>query len=89
MARFAEAGHRIHSAIGVLMTRQPPLALSQPRHLAVAATLQRVELEGLVDLLVERGLITQAAFRQAIGAVAEREASRLEREVAGRSGYTG
>lgn len=49
-----------------------------PKHLRVGVNSAMAEHGGLADLLIEKGIITEAEYREAVAAAMEREKERYE-----------
>jgi hypothetical protein len=89
MSAYATAGHRIQTAIAVLMGRDPSFSLTQPKHMRVGLDLSKSDAGGLARLLIAKGVFTEAEYIEAITASAEQEADSYERMVQATLGHRG
>ena len=81
MSAYETAGHRIQTAIAVLMGRDPDFSLVQPKHLRTGLDLSKSDMGGLARLLIAKGVFTEEEYIEAITNAAEREADDWERMV--------
>jgi hypothetical protein len=89
MSAYETAGHRIQTAIAVLMGRDPDFSLVQPKHLRTGLDLSKSDMGGLARLLIAKGVITEAEYIEAITNAAEREADEYERMMQSVLGHRG
>lgn len=81
MSRYTGAGHRIQTAIAVLIGRDADYTPVQPKHMRVGIDLSKSDMAGLARLLIEKGVFTEAEYVDAITRAAEDEAAAYEKEV--------
>ena len=81
--RYEAAAHAIQSGVATEMERQPPGAMgpTSPKHLRVGLELRACDHAALVRLLIEKGIITEAEYLEAIADEAEREKARYEERI--------
>ena len=75
---YSAAGHRIQTAIAVLMGRDPTYSAVEPKHLRTGIDLQKSDMGGLATLLIAKGVFTQDEYIEAITKAAEAEADGYE-----------
>lgn len=81
MSAYDAAGHRIQTAIAMLMGRDPDYRPVQPKHLRTGLDLSKSDLAGLARLLIAKGVFTEAEYIAAITASAVEEADGYETTV--------
>lgn len=80
--RYYAAAHRVQTAVAF----NPDRPRDQYKDLRVGVDLSKSDAEGLVTLLIAKGLFTKEEYIEAIADSAEREASRMESELSVRHG---
>lgn len=78
--RYQRAAHRVQTAIATLMA-MPGYNATDPKHLRVGIDMSKSDMGGLATLLIEKGVITQDEYIEAVTAAAEREALSFERQI--------
>lgn len=78
--RYLLAGHRIQTAIAVLMGYDSYTA-ADPKHMRVGIDLTKSDMAGLAQLLINKGVFTEAEYLEAVTVSAETEADTYEKEV--------
>lgn len=77
--RYQVALHAMQSGVAVEMTHRPEP--TSPKHLRVGVNAAHVDHNGLVNLLIEKGLITRAEYVEAMADAMEVEKARYERHL--------
>ncbi len=77
--RYRDAAHAMQSGVAMKMNYDP--SETTPKHLRVGVNSAMSAQSGLVTLLIEKGLITEAEYAEAVAAAMEREAAAYEAEV--------
>lgn len=78
---YQASGHRIQTAIAVLMGRDPSYRDTEPKHMRVGLDLSKSDQAGLARLLIAKGVFTEAEYVEAITKTADEEANSHERRV--------
>jgi ribosome-binding protein aMBF1 (putative translation factor) len=80
--RYTRAAHAVQTAIEF----NPDKSGQSPKHLRVGIDMSKADLKGLVELLIEKGLITVEEYVAAIEKSAEAEADMHRMELADKLG---
>lgn len=70
--RYFAAAHAMQTGVRLWMERDPKE--TEPKHLRTGINASMSDLSGLVTLLIEKGIITEEAYLEAIADAMEREA---------------
>ncbi len=76
MSDYTKKGHAMQSGVAMKMNLDPQE--TTPKHLRVGVNAAMADQAGLVRLLIEKGLITEAEYEAAITAEMGREVARYE-----------
>lgn len=77
--RYTEAAHAMQTGVAMAMERGTPSV--QPKHLRVGINVAMCDHAALVQLLVEKGLITEEEYAKAIADEMEREVERYRQRL--------
>jgi len=80
--RYVKAAHVVQAAIGF----NPNKTALEPKHMRTGIDMSKADMEGLVTLLIEKGVFTSEEYVAALEASAEREAERHKLVLAGEMG---
>jgi hypothetical protein len=75
------AGHRIQTAIALLISADADYQAAAPKHLRVGVDTSKSDMKGLADLLIEKGVFTKDEYIAAITVACEEEADGYEKKV--------
>jgi hypothetical protein len=89
MSAYSDAGHRIQTAIAFLMGADPRYSAAEPKHLRVGVELTKSDMAGLANLLIAKGVFTEAEYVAAITEAAIKEADGYEKIVQSVLGHRG
>lgn len=78
--RYHGAAHAMQSGVAAEMTKDN--GPTTPKHLRVGVNSALVNQEGLAQLLIDKGLITEEEYTKAIADAMEREVGRYEERLA-------
>jgi Asp-tRNA(Asn)/Glu-tRNA(Gln) amidotransferase B subunit len=81
MSAYRAAAHRIQTAIAYLMQNDTNYVATKPKHMRVGIDLTKSDMAGLVQLLIAKGVFTQAEYVEAITEAAQSEADSYEKIV--------
>ena len=87
--RYVAASHAMQSGVAMDMTTDPnqkSQGATTPKHLRVGINSAMVDASALAELLMAKGIITQAEYLEAIAAGMEREQARYEQILSRRTG---
>ena len=73
--------HRVQTAIAILMSKDSDLTRCQPKHLRTGIDTSKADFSGLASLLIEKNVITEDEYIDAITVAMRQEADRYEEEV--------
>jgi hypothetical protein len=82
--RYVDAAHAMQSGVAAKMAFDP--SETTPKHLRVGVNSAMSEHSALAQLLIGKGVITEAEYLEAVAAGMEREASLYEDELKNRFG---
>ena len=82
--RYMHHAHRVQAGIGMLLELDPSSAT--PKHVRTGINTGKVEAGALVDLLVQKGIITSEEYVIAVADAMQREADRYEQELSEKLG---
>ncbi|MGV0912422.1 hypothetical protein [Martelella sp. FOR1707] len=80
--RYERAAHRVQTAIAFMPDHQN----QTPKHLRVGVDMSKADQGGLARLLIDKGVISELEYFEAMADSAEREAEAYETELSVRSG---
>ena len=74
--RYLAAAHAVQSGVAMEMNRDPKP--SSPKHLRTGLDTSKADHSGLVKLLIDKGIITEAEYYKAMADAMEAEKARYE-----------
>lgn len=77
-ARYKRAAHGMQTGVAWEMLNQPLSAATSPKHLRVGINSAMADQEGLVRLLIAKGIITEEEYTTAMADAMERERGRYQ-----------
>ena len=83
--RYDAAAHAVQSGIAAIMGLDPKFA--SPKSLRTGLDCGKADMEGLVTLLIAKGVFTEAEYGTAMADAMEREKARWEADVSTRMGH--
>lgn len=86
---YDAAGHRVQTAIAMLMNFDPDYQATQPKHLRVGVDMEKADMAGVVTLLIEKGIFTKDEYLKAILKSAIDEANSYETQLQAVLGHRG
>lgn len=92
MNRYTTAAHGMQSGVRMLMNYEPPEKESSetsPKHLRVGVNSAMCDHSALAKLLIEKKVITEEEYLEAIAKGMEEEKARYEQRVRDRFGHDG
>lgn len=89
MSAYIAAGHRIQTAIAILMGRDPNWGPVQPKHMRTGIDMSKSDQAGLVTLLIAKGVFTKDEYIAAVTQSATDEANAYETSVQAVLGHRG
>lgn len=81
ISRYIAAGHRIQTAIAILMERDPSYRATEVKHIRTGIDMSKSDAAGLANLLIAKGVFTEEEYIEAIAKAAEDEADSYEKQV--------
>ena len=82
--RYDAAAHAVQTGIATLMGLDPKLA--SPKNLRTGLDCGKADMEGLVTLLIAKGVFTEAEYGAAMADAMEREKARWEADMSTKLG---
>jgi hypothetical protein len=77
--RYFDAAHAVQS--GVMYKMQLEKSFVSRKHLRTGIDCQKADMEGLVTLLISKGILTELEYMEALATSMEREQQRWEQEI--------
>ena len=76
--RYISAAHAMQSGVAAEMNLPGRMSATEPKHLRVGVNSAMVEHSALAQLLISKGVITEAEYLEAVAAAMEREVKAYE-----------
>lgn len=80
--RYHRAAHRVQTAIGFMPNHEN----QQVKHMRTGIDMSKSDMGGLARLLIQKGVMTELEYLEAVAEAAEREAAAYENELSVRYG---
>ena len=81
IARYRAAMHAMQTGVAVQMVTDPDEAATSPKHLRVGVNSALVDNSALAQLLIDKNIITELEYFEALAAMAEAEQEKYEKMI--------